>query len=1385
VKSKLLHRNNIAFLRLLWGLAFFFIGIPIVFTQEEIVNLQVSYVNGHINEEDSYSKKCFIDLWEDKNGRLWITPCGLELMINGISLFQYDGYDFNPYEIELSDGTFIQGTSVEVIHNNEILYGINQEGKIVSINLLTEKLNLLSKYDAESSEKKIWKLTKFNNQLYALTFPYNGKVDLYKIHNDQLELEEIIPIGDINFEGTRHDLRVYENQVWFIQSDLLVFKYDRQKKSINRISLDTFTNVEKTRVYTNHPILLRPQLERDAQGRIYFYNPRIFGHQILQWNEDQSAFEEYPSPSNEDWDAKGLFKDMENNLLFLYQDEQGEHHALILSSEEKWYDGSSAYSDIKNITNIKADNFLKSAFVTTISGIYSISYQEREIIEKALEGIWVSSMVHLNDSILLVNTVGQGWFAYHEQTGQIDRCSLSCDGSEIAFNNQMKQQIIPGANGKFSFLAQNHLINFDPSDSTCIDYVFEENLSLFAYVSDSMIVAKRGSNQLGFYAISKAFPKVNERIDTLPLGGFIKDVMVDSNRSLWVPTNNGLYKIDPYTREYTILGKKEGFSDFHFISIYEDRAGILWIGTYFGGLHRFDPASGEVSVLNHNNGLSNNSVMGIITDRDNDVWVATQYGINLVSSQGELITSLYAEDGLSSEVYDRFDPYRSGDGKLYFGSRNGVSIVDPIKLKKDIGQDSLIKIYLSEISYYDKDRKENIHINKDFITSGTITIPPDRPYIGLKFGLSSYLESDKNKYAYRLNGVDKDWTFIGNTPELKINRLPPGRYYLEIKGADFKNNWTRTPIRIGIHAPQFFYKTAWFYLLFSLPFIVFAYIWIRNKQLEAKRLEREVAIRTQKIRQDKQLIEQQAKELKNLDQLKSQFFTNISHELRTPITLIKTPLENLVEQYSDKLEKSIIVMLRLVLKNANKLGKLVEELLELSRLDAHKSKLYNTPTPIDSLCESLYQAYLPGAQARSIDLTYDSDLSAENILMVDRSRLEKVINNLLSNALKFTQESGNITMQIRLMDRILEIKVKDTGRGIPEEDLPFLFDRYFQTRRQELSTQGGTGIGLALSKELALLMGGDLVVYSEWQKGSEFVLTIPAIPGGWTTETELLPTSVNPGSSFYATEETTIPGKAHKSVGKILIVEDNPDMQFLISSVLEPVYECLITNDGLEAWNKLQEATIRPNDFQLIISDIMMPNMDGYEFLEKIKSDEKWMMHPVIMLTARSAEEDKLEALRMGVDDYLHKPFSSRELRLRIQNLIRNYNVRQEKKNENAHNKIVFQDLPAANMTWLKQVEDAAKSALGKGIKLTANYLAGQVFISERQFSRKLNTVAGLTPKEYILEVKLQKARHLLENKAFATIGEVAASCGFSSGSYLTKIFKEKFGKKPSDYIKT
>lgn len=524
----------------------------------------------------------------------------------------------------------------------------------------------------------------------------------------------------------------------------------------------------------------------------------------------------------------------------------------------------------------------------------------------------------------------------------------------------------------------------------------------------------------------------------------------------------------------------------------------------------------------------------------------------------------------------------------------------------------------------------------------------------------------------------------------------------------------------------------------------------------------------------------QAEELKQLDKVKSNFFANVSHELRTPLTLILGPLSYILDN-PDKWEKeNVQKQLRVMKRNGKNLMHLIEEILDISRLEANKLELEEENTPIIHFFEYLFFVFEPQFQAQGLDYKLHLDVNEDLHLLIDRKKFEKILNNFLSNAIKFTPKKGEITLSVRESQSNLQIKVTDTGKGIHPKDLPYIFDRFFQSKQANQKLYGGAGIGLALASKLARLMGGKVYAESTLGVGSTFYFELPKK----VVAKEELPT---PTMIELPKEEEIY------SIGSdftILVVEDNHEMRDFIYQLLQKKYkQVLIAKNGAEGLAILKEHSTNIN---LIVSDIMMPEMDGLTMFKEIKSHSEWQGIPVVMLTALAAERDKMAALTIGVDDYLTKPFSVPELLARVQNLLFNYHQRLEwKRTESIKEEEVMRPetkdtqtiLNTKDKEWVDELTKLVEGFLGE-TKLDVEILAASVYLSSRQLNRKLKKITGLSPAKFIKEVQLRKARTILENGTIISISEVAYQVGFENYSTFSRVFKKHFGESPSTYLK-
>ncbi len=523
-----------------------------------------------------------------------------------------------------------------------------------------------------------------------------------------------------------------------------------------------------------------------------------------------------------------------------------------------------------------------------------------------------------------------------------------------------------------------------------------------------------------------------------------------------------------------------------------------------------------------------------------------------------------------------------------------------------------------------------------------------------------------------------------------------------------------------------------------------------------------------------QIEQKEAERLRELDRLKSSFFTNISHELRTPLTLVAAPLEDALQAVKPGVLKD---HLQLAHSNTKKLLNLVNEILDLSKLEAGKLAAKTKEIALLPLFRRIFYSFQSIAQLRGLTLDFQSNIPSNLVVHLDEEKFEKILNNLLSNAVKFTDSGGNVRLKATHNGSVFHIEIEDSGRGIAPEELPRIFDRFFQSTAEDASLQGGSGIGLALAKELAQLLGGDLKVDSELGRGSRFHLELPLEKTTPAFEKTSLPSKVEISTEIAkkAGEPTYKPILLSGQKPRLLIVEDNPEMSQYIAQRLKTDYHCTIALDGMAALEKLQTQT-----FDLITSDVMMPNMDGFAFRQKVNEHAGWKRIPFIMLTARAMEEDKLRGFRLGVDDYLTKPFSIRELQARIHNLLTN------KMERDNFAKMESEPEESPVLSADEQLLHDAEAHILKGMndpQLNVEELAQTLHFSSRQLSRTLRKLTGMSPVQFILELRLQRALQLLESRRFHSVAEVRYQIGIESPSHFTTRFAERFGKNPKEYL--
>lgn len=780
--------------------------------------------------------------------------------------------------------------------------------------------------------------------------------------------------------------------------------------------------------------------------------------------------------------------------------------------------------------------------------------------------------------------------------------------------------------------------------------------------------------------------------------------------NLWIGTWNGLNKYDLSVQEFKNKLIPEALRNKAVLSITEDRQGNLWLGTYYDGLYKYHPESGSLTQfkreIDNPTSLSNNRIWALHTDPEGSVWVGTfGGGLNKVIDEGGQVSfkRITEHDGLANNAVisiqsddagylwvggnkglSKFDPresvfvnydqndglqgehfnaasYKGESGKLYFGGSKGLTVFEPENVLAGRREMSVI---INSFELFNKPVNSNDGsvLTANILNTSEISLNHAQSVFSFGFTTDNFNQPEKHLYAYKLEGFDQEWIYTNAARRyVTYTSIPAGSYSFKVKSAN-KHGFWGAPSVINLTILPPWWETWWFRIIVCLVVLGSTYLIylsrIRVIRRQKERLEGEVETRTAELRKsknkavkDKELIERQAEKLRELDEVKSRFFANISHELRTPLTLINAPLETLIENGEIK-NKDVRETLDVARKNGVSLLSLVEEILDLAKLDAGKLKLVENPVRVYDCLVDIVESYGEGFRQKGINFEFEFLLERELTLLMDTKKCHKILNNLLSNAMKFTPEQGTIVLSIRKaegFDNSLLISVSDTGKGIHADDLPHIFDRYYQSERPGNKAEGGTGIGLALAKELAELMGGSLVVSSETGEGSTFTFQLPMKE---VDTPEVVVQGVELNEPLIEALNDTV-GRYNQKFGidkpLLLVTEDHAEMRAFIARTLRPYFEVKEAPHGKAALEVLGRFPV-----DIVISDVMMPEMDGFELLKAIKADKTLRQVSLVMLTARAEQQDKLEALTLGIDDYLTKPFSAVEFLARIKNILEN-----------------------------------------------------------------------------------------------------------------------------------
>ena len=892
----------------------------------------------------------------------------------------------------------------------------------------------------------------------------------------------------------------------------------------------------------------------------------------------------------------------------------------------------------------------------------------------------------------------------------------------------------------------------------------------------------------------------------------VTSILEDRSGSMWIGTYDGLNKRDPANPQRFIAYRPDrtnprSLSHQRVLAIHESSAGELWVGAD-GGLNKFDPSANGFVQYWKKDGLPNDVVYGILEDSHGFLWISTNGGLARLDPVREIFKNYDSGDGLQKNEFQFGAFFQAADGKLFFGGENGLNAFYPDRIQENLIPPPVV--ITSFLLFHEPAFQETTAAwSQPERQAAEVRLSYTDKVFSFEFAALDYANPQKNRYAYMLDGTDQGWQLTDASRRfITYSRLDPGSYVFRVKASNKDGVWNEQGVAVPVVILPPPWRTWWAYSLYGVLAVscLSGYLWSHRKKLAYERsinerLDQKVTERTRALEQknrenlEKQQIlsvqatklAQQTNQLRQMDELKTRFFTNISHDIRTPLTLALGPLEDIFSENLVTGEPR--AKLELVWRNTCQLKKLIDELLDFSKLEAGHMTVRARREDVIAFLRKWAHAFSPSAQRKGITLTFKTDCEAVP-LYFDPDKLERVCFNLLSNSIKFTPEGGKILVQAHDRDPgFLEISVKDTGPGIPADQLPYVFDRFYQAENPAGGLGSGSGIGLSLARELVLLQGGDIHINSEPGLGCEFMVRLPkgkahlepdqlVAPDTVREETEAVLPSRALSKERAAGEPESghgLQSHTHTDTPSVLVVEDHADLRRYICEHLASTYDVLEAENGEIG---LDLALDRVPD--LVLSDVMMPDMDGFALCRKLKTDEKTSHIPVVLLTAKTATQSNIAGLELGADDYIVKPFPIPVLMTRIRNLIDT----RRKLRERFSKEMILQPsripITSSDQAFLQKALDVVECHMGDS-QFGVYELAEELGFSRRQLHRKLTALTDKTPGDFLRQIRLERAAQLLKERA-GNVAEVAYAVGFNKPQYFSTLFRAAFGKNPAEY---
>ena len=1076
-----------------------------------------------------------------------------------------------------------------------------------------------------------------------------------------------------------------------------------------------------------------------------------------------------------------LWVGTENNGLFIINLKTGNIH---LYEQNAAVENSLNSNSIWSLFGDKEGNVWIGTYLNGLSksGLVEHSFEK---INKTIIGCdnynfgLVSAFASDGNENIWIGTDGGGLYYYDAQTkeykhyGKDDGSNLSRDEITALLIDQHENLWVGTWNGGLSFLEKGsdtfQVIKHGEEGENSIS---GNDIRCFLEDSKGRIWISAYRYGLDVYDPNlNKFVSFNEEIDKRKLESVkIRALAEDRLGNIWIGTEeNGLQRIT-LNENLEIISSKFFFNkdEIYYINyLFEDSKGDIWVGTEGKGLYRYDSKTETFEKFTSSDGLPSDMIYAILEDEQGIYWISTNKGLSAFDYNKKTYLNYDVSDGLQNTEFYKSACLKSKN-TLYFGGVNGFNKFNPSKIEKKLDKPD---VYITDILISNKaypfEKKEQ---SRSVFNDQKIKLKHFQNDLTVNFTAVNFAESTQNLYQYKLENYDDNWRNAGGENTAYYSNIPPGHYAFKIKSFSPEGGWEEEKAKFDLRITKPWYATYLAYLFYALM-ILCLLLWARNIIISKERIRNELDVEQLELRK-----------MQELDELKTQFFANVSHEFKTPLTLIISPLQVLMQNSKkEEDEKKYGIML----KNAERLYRLINQMLDLSKLESGFEKLNVTEHDLVTFVKNIAINFTSYAEENNIQYTLELP-EHELPIYYEKQKLEKVLVNLLSNAFKYTSVRGGVSLILEERAETVAIKIVDTGKGIKEEELDLIFDRYYKaTKNYSLAS---TGIGLSLTKQIVELHKGNIKVESELDKGTTFVVELLKGNNHFdaTAITEDNQPFVYSEESLIEMQEFNVNSLEVEEIGEsekeeqpiILVVEDNEDMRTFISDSLAEKYKVLQAENG-----KIGLELAKEHLPDIVITDAMMPEMDGFELSQELKSNALTCHIFVIMLTVKSSEKSYEQGLKVGVDNYLTKPFNYNLLELRVQNLLQSRKKFKEQVLSVKPLSLEPSKLPSTSPDekFIKDFIQSIEQNISNPNYKIENFCKDLGY-SKSQFYRKTKSLLGQTPNHFVRTIKLKRAAQLLEEGHYK-ISEITYKVGFNDLKYFRECFKKQYEMTPSEYI--